>query len=355
MSNEVKIGLLAIVAIGLSFWGFKFIMGKNALSASNLYYVEYTDVEGLQKATPVRLSGLQVGIVSDLYLKPEDPNRRVTVVLDLNKDMQIPKNTKAIIISTSVMGGKAIDLEYSYPCSGTDCAKSGDYLQGETRGLLASMLSEDQAKSYVDIFKNGMNEIIDTINNEFLDENSNSPIALSLRDLRYTMGNLRTTSSQLDVVIQRSSRDIEGTLKNLNSVTGTLQANNDKIKNIIYSADNFASDLAEADLQNTISKVKVTIDSLQVTLGSANGAIKGVSSAINRINMGEGTLGKLMQDDSIYVQLRSLTYNLDSLSTDIKERPYRYIPLKSRLKVKRFDRLDAKDAAIQNEKLIMKN
>lgn len=349
MSNEVKIGILAIVAVGLSLWGYKFIMGKNALSASNLYYVDYATVEGLQKGTPVRISGFQVGVVSDIYLKPDDPNRRVTIVLDLGKKTLVPKETKATIVVTSIMGAKAVDLFYNQPCSGDDCAPSGSYLQGETRGLLGSMLSEDQAESYVNIVKDGLNDILDTLNREILDENSNSPIALTLRDMRYTMSNLRSSTSQLDATLQHSSRDIEKTFKNLNSLTTTLEANNDKLKNILANADNFTSDLAAVDLQNTIESIKSTVGSLNQTLGTTNTAIQGVNSVIGRINAGEGTLGKMLQDEALYYDLKSMSSNVDSLVNDLQDRPYRYIPFKSRNRVLRYDKKDDKIEASSNQ------
>lgn len=356
MSNEVKIGILAVVAIALSLWGYKFIMGKNALTSSNIYYVEYENVEGLQKATPVRISGFQVGVVSDLYMKPDDPARRVVVVLDLNKEVKIPKNTKAIIMSTSIMGAKAIVLDYAYPCAEGDCAPSGSYLQGESRGLLASMLSEEQTESYVDILKTGLNEIIDTLNEEFLDSTSNSPIALSIRDLRYTMSNLKSSSSELDIILRRSSADIQGTFKNLNSVTGTLQANNEKIKGIIVNAEDFSADLAKADLHRASDEVVASIKSLQQTLNSADNAIKSVNTTMTRINSGEGTLGKLLKDETLYYDLKTMSSNVDTLVNDLQTRPYRYIPFKSKRKVDKYDREAAKklensNAAVKKDSL----
>ncbi len=343
ISNEVKIGILAVVAVSLSLWGYKFIMGQNVLTSSNIYYVEYANVNQLQKATPVTINGFPVGVVADLYLKPNDPERKIVVVLDLSRDIQIPKNTKAVIISTGFMGGKAIMLDYEKPCSGEDCAKSGDYLKGETRGLLASMVGEDKVQSYVDIIKSGLEEIIDTLNQEFLDENSNSPIALSVRDLRSTMANLKSSTGQLDALMQRSSGDISGTLKNLNAVTKTIETNNEKIKSIISNTDALSAQLVEADLKQTIAEIKTAVGNLSKTLSTADEAISGVSSTVGKINKGEGTLGKLMQDEALYYELKELSVTLDSLAMDIEKRPYRYIPLKSRRKVQKYDRLDAKD------------
>lgn len=343
MSNEVKIGILAIVTLALSLWGYKFIMGKNALVSSNVFYVEYANVNQLQKGTPVTISGYQVGVVGDIYLKPGDPDLAVIVMLDLNKDINIPKNTKATIVATGFMGGKAIQLSYPQPCSGPDCAKSGDYLQGETKGLLTSMMGPDDAQQYVNILKDGLQEVIDTLNKEFLSEDSNSPIALSIRDLQSSMGNLKSSTSQLDQMLRRSSGDIEGTMKNLNAITGTLEANNDKIKNILANAENLTGDLAEADLQKTLAEVKTAINSLTNTLNSADSAIQGVNKTVSKLNQGEGTLGKMLQDDALYYELKTMSSSIDSLVSDIQDRPYRYMPLKTRRKVEKYDRQDARE------------
>ncbi len=343
MSNEVKIGLLAVVTLALSLWGYKFIMGRNALASSNLFYVEYKNVEGLQKATPVRISGYDVGVVANLYLKLDDPERKVVVVLDLRKGIQIPKDTKATIVATGFMGGKAIVLEFDRPCTGDDCAKSGDYLRGETKGMLASMLSTDNAQAYVDIVKSGLQEVIDTLNRELLSDGSSSPIALTFKDLQKTMANLESGTAQLDGLLQRSSGNIERTLQDMSILTSTLRASNDKIKGILANADKISADLAAAELKQTVLDVKHTITSLNSTIGTAETMLQGVSTTLNRINQGEGTLGKLLQNDELYTELKMMSSNIDSLVTDFQGRPYRYMPLKSRRKVQKYDRQDAKE------------
>lgn len=340
MSNEVKIGILAIVTIAVSFWGYKFIMGQNALASSNIYYVEYENVEGLQKATPVRISGYDVGVVADIYLKPDDPDRNVIVMLDLRKDIKIPKDTKATIVATGFMGGKAILLEYDKPCFDDDCAESGAYLQGSAKGLFGSMVGEENMKEYVDIIKNGLQDVIDTLNKELLSEDSDSPVAKSAKDLQATMANLESTTAQLDNLLRRSSGNIEGTLKNLDAITGTLKDNNDKIKNILTNAETLTGDLAQADIKKTLQEVSDAIKDLSKTLQTADGAIAGVSTTLDKINNGEGTIGKLMQDEALYNELKTMSASIDSLVSDIQERPYRYMPLKGRNQINRYDRKD---------------
>ena len=65
-----------------------------------------------------------------------------------------------------------------------------------------------------------------------------------------------------------------------------------------------------------------------------------IDELVTQLKAGEGTLGMLLQDDGLYTNLNALSFSLDSLMTDIQEKPYRYVPLKSRRKVEKFDRQD---------------
>lgn len=340
MSNEVKIGLLAIVTIGISLWGYKFILGKNALVKSNIYKVYYERVDGMQVGTQVRISGVRVGSVANISLEDD---QMVLVTLDMDRGIRIPKNTVATILATGFMGGKAIELVYDQPCSGPDCAESGDFIEGETKGLVSSMMGEENLENYVDIIKNGLGDIIDTLNRQLLSEDSQSPIAESLRNLQGTLENLNSATYQVDRLMRNSSKDIDGAMSNLASITGAVAAKKEQIGHIIDNADSLSQQLAAADLQRTIQEVNTAIKDLQNTLQTADRALGGVTTTVGKINSGEGTLGKLLQDEKLYQNLNDLSLRADSLFNDLQERPYRYIPLKSRRKVRKFDRQDAQE------------
>lgn len=340
MSNEVKVGLLAIVAIAVSYWGYKFIMGKNVLLKSNTYKVYYPKVDRMQVGTQVYINGVPVGSVAEVQLL-NDIDRTVEVILDLQPGMTIPKDTKAIIVATGFMGGKAIKLHYETPCSGDDCAEPGDTLEGEFRGLLDSMVGEEAVDDYVNILQNSLQKVIDTLNYALLSDESDSPIANTMRNLDATMANLNSSTARLDRLLQRSSGDIEATLGNVRSITGNLEANNKKIEAILANADSLSSQLVAADLAKTVQEINASITALKGTLERANGAIGGVSELVDGVNAGEGTLGMLLQDEALYQNLSQLSRQADSLITDFQTRPYRYVPLKSRNRVERYDRKDA--------------
>lgn len=339
MSNETKIGILAVVAIALSLWGYKFVMGKNVFSSSNLFYVEYDSVDQLQKSNPVLINGFQVGVVRDLYLKPESANI-VIVELDISNEIRVPKTAIASIVSTGMMGGKAVVLSYEKPCI-ENCAETGDQLQGATKGMLASMLGNPgEVGEYMDVVTNSVGDIIDTIKLKAGDENGQ--LNKSLKDMQKIIDNLKATSTNLNYMIANSGKQLDGILQNMNGITDNIEGSNAEITNILKNANEFTNQLTKVELEQTLKEAEDALKNLSATMKTADKAVADINAITTKINSGEGTLGKLIADEALYKQLSSASFQADSLMTDFRERPYRYIPLKSRNKVKKHDAKDAK-------------
>lgn len=341
MSNEIKIGILAIVTIAVAFWGYKFIIGNNILVKTNSYQVLYDDVSGLQIGTDVKIHGVDVGTVAGVKLLPGE-KEQVLVILELDKDISIPKDTRAVIATTSVMGSMDVMLKYEKPCSGADCAEVGSFLQGETLGLIGSMVGTDNLELYIKELESTLLVLMDSIDQKFLGIESQNPLAKTLRNLDATTSQLSVASAKLNGLL---SKEIKNTLGSLESVTGTLDEKKETLASVLDNADTLTSQLAAANLDQTIGEFQQTLEDLQKTLASATSTLDGVNATVGGISKGEGTLGKLMKDDELYYNLQRLITNADSLSNDLKDHPYRYVPFKSRKKVKRFERLDAKEAA----------
>ena len=274
--------------------------------------------------TNVTISGVPIGSVAKIELV-ENKKGKVLVTLDLQSGTQVPKNAVAAILSTGFMGGKVVKLIFDEPCT-NNCAQSGDYLQGKMFGMVTSMLGEDGLAQMMDEVKDGFGAIIDTLNDKVLNEDSNTPIAMAIKDLRQTLGNLQSASLQLDVVVRRSSGKIDGTLDNLYSLTGSIEQKSDQIGQVIDNASTLSNQLVKADLQKTMGEVNESIASLQTTLNETSKAVDGINQLVGQIQDGEGSLGKLVNDEELYENLSSLSHQFDSLATDLQDRPYRYIP-----------------------------
>ncbi|MBB4077654.1 phospholipid/cholesterol/gamma-HCH transport system substrate-binding protein [Lewinella aquimaris] len=343
MRYEVKIGILAIVAILLAFWGFKFIQGSNLFSSSQTYYVDYKDVAGLTVGTPVQIAGVTVGTVKQINL--DQIKKLVVVTLEVRKNVNVPVETQAYISTISLLGEKAVQLEYDRPCFGEDdCAESGSYLQGSSKGILASFLGTDPDADPAAGIKGQISEAVDSIRWTLFSEESNNPLARSSRDLAVTMENLKLTTARLQQIMDANSREINTTFDNLATLTGALSDQEESITSIIANADTLTTNLSSLDLDQTMDEVNTSIVRLRGTLDEADRALGGVTAVMNDVQSGKGTLGKLLTDDEIYNRLNRASIAADTLLSDLQDRPYRYVPFKSRKRVLKFDRKDAEIA-----------
>jgi phospholipid/cholesterol/gamma-HCH transport system substrate-binding protein len=347
MRNEVKIGILAIVAILLAFWGFKFIQGSNLFSSSTVYYVTYENVAGLTVGTPVQIAGVAVGSVNEIKLDQQD--RKVVVTLEVRNSVNVPKETRAYISTVSLLGEKAVELEYDRPCFGEgDCAEDGSFLEGASKGILASFLGGEGGDNPGDQIKDQIGTAVDSIRWTLFSEDSDNPIARSTRDLATTMENLKGSSNQLQALLANNSGEISRTFENMESLTNTLNQNEESIARILQNADTLTANLSELELDRTVDEVNQSITQLRGTLDEADAALGSITSVMNDVSEGKGTLGKLLTDDEIYNRLNRASIAADTLLTDLQERPYRYVPFKSRKRVLKFDEKDAEQQAEEN-------
>jgi len=344
MTNETKVGLLAVITIVASIIGYNFLKGINLVNAPNLLYAKYDNVASLTVSAPIMINGLQVGVVKDIYFMED--MQTIEVEMNIEQDYRIPKDAQAVITSLSIMGGTAIKIKYNSICGGPDCAQSGDRINGRVAGTLEGLLGNPKDMDpYFDGLKNNTRPIIDSLKASLTDPNSDDDISKSIRDIAIVLENLKATTANMNKLMAANAQPINGVLKNTETFTGNLNGSNQNIKGIMQNADSLTSNLADLELEKTLESTNEAIESLKNTMTSADEAVGKLTEILDKINNGEGALGKLMTDATVIDQFSSMAVRLDSVMTDFQERPYRYMPLKSRRKVKKLDRLDAKEAA----------
>ena len=330
MGREIKIGLLAVIAIGLFIWGYKYLLGTNVLQRSNIYYIDYQDIDHLQVSAPVMIHGFQVGTVTDINLNP-DNLRTIIVTIDVDRDIKLPPSTVAELRSVGMMGGKSVELAYKGVCS-DDCLTSGSNLKGRSLGFIQSMVEPSEIEHYLATIEQGIGGVIDSINYSLLEEDPESGLGKTVSDLRITIANMKQTTILMNRLFADASGKLVTVLDGVSTVTETLKTNNEEIAGLLQNTNAITRQLADARLDTTILKANKALgstgnmmESLEATLAKADQTFTQLQTMLTGINAGEGSLGGLTRDKELYDNLNRASKNLDLLLQDFRLNPKRYV------------------------------
>ncbi len=310
VSKEFKIGIVVICAVAAFVWGINFLKGSNLFSNKFELYAVYPKIENLIPANPVLVNGYKIGQVSTISLIPHGHDQYVLIKFSITEDIKIPTNTVARAISADLLGSKAIEFVLG---DSKDYFKNGDTLiKAETeRGLKESFnaqLAPIQAKAEKLI---GSVDSVMSVVNAILNAKTRKNIDESFEGVRRAILTLEQTAYKMDDLIGSEKVKISSVLSNLNSITSNLSKNGQKIDNIISNVSNMTDSLAKAQIKDAIA--------------NADKSMKELSVMLAKINEGQGTLGKLAKNDSLYNNLNKSTADLDKLLNDLRINPERYI------------------------------
>jgi phospholipid/cholesterol/gamma-HCH transport system substrate-binding protein len=307
-TRKVLIGFSFIAAIVIFIWGYNFLRSKNLFKQDTTYYGSYTKVNGLIKANPIVINGLRIGQVKDIYFNP-NMSGDIIVVMDLSTNFPIPKNSIAHIFSSDLMGSKAIEIKLG---NSSDLLQEGDTLRTSIEGGLMEEVnaSVQPIKAKAENLLASIDTLVIAFQSIF-NKSARDNLKQSFADIEQTFANLQNTTSNLDTLVVTESTTISSILSNIDSIALTLKNNRHSFQNIIQNFEVISDSLAE-------SEIPATFDRLNSTLAE-------MESIIAKINEGQGTLGMLVTQDSLYNELNRSAVALDSLLNDVRKNPKRYV------------------------------
>ncbi len=334
MSKELKIGIITLVTLVIMIWGFQYLKGKNLLKKGYSFEAVYSDVEGLDVASPVQINGLTVGNVSNIRVNPDDVSQMI-VSLDIEGEFLLPKSTMAINAAPSgVIGNRKIILDFDHLCSGDDCLEGGERLESGVRGILASVVGEGEIDEVMASLRSSLGPMMDTVIYKITNEESDNALSNSLNNLDQVTQNLASLTGNLDRLLRSSYGNLNATLENLAVVTESFATTKGDMENMIKNLSSFTDQVVEADLGGTMAKTSETIEStnnllneLKTTVEKANSSFTSVNSLLEKVDTGEGTIGRLLNDPEIYHNLEATSKHLALLLQDLRLNPKRYVRL----------------------------
>jgi phospholipid/cholesterol/gamma-HCH transport system substrate-binding protein len=306
LSKEFKIGVVVVCAIAALIWGINFLKGTNLFSTKYYLYAIYPRIDNLNPSDPLQINGYKIGRINDITLISRQNRQMVLVEFLLTEDVEIPRHSIARIMSNDILGGKAVEVIFSKE---KEFVKNKDTLVAETeQGWKESFnrqIAPLQAKAEKLI---GNVDSVMSVVNMMMNAKTRENIDKSFESIRRAILSLEQTAVKLDASVEPK---LSALLTNLNTIASNLNQSEQKITNILNNFSTLSDSLAKSHLRSAINNADRSLRELDILLA--------------RINAGEGTLGKLARNDSLYNNLNRSSEHLDKLLKDLNENPKRYV------------------------------
>lgn len=294
LSKEIKTGLLAVFAISTFILGYNYLKGSSLFKTERVFYAVYENVEGLGLSSAVNINGFRVGKVQNIEI---DKNTGLMIVtFSVENDFQFSKQSIARIYGGGIIGGKSLAIIPVFESN--VIATTGDTLQSQVEEGIMELVNDrlTPLQMKIESAVEGVDSLMVAVN-DVLDEKSRKNLRSSIADLNAITSSFVVSSTKLQSLLTNNEDKLNRTFDNLDATTQNFAA--------------FSDTLAQVNLNQMVNELEATIQNFK--------------ALSENLNNGEGTLGKLLNDDSLYDNLDFATKQLEELLQDVKLNPTRYI------------------------------
>ena len=295
-SKELKIGVFVVVVLVASFFLINYLRGEDLFNREIELVSRYEKLEGLTASAPVYIKGYKAGKVSEVTYMPETDD--FEVVCSVFKEFVIPSDSRMTIYSVDIMGGKGVRIDLG---NSPERVSDGDFLQPSYEvGLMDGL-----AANLTPLFEK-VSATLDSLNmtvsgvNRILTEHNTESVSRTIAHIEKTMGDVRSIAAS----VEGKSNELESFIENLAEFSAAFDDIAEKVDTTMTTFNSFMGDLNDSDIEGLVDSFK---------------------SLVNNINDPDGTIGKILSDDSVYNSVDSLLTDIDELVRKIQENPKKYI------------------------------
>ena len=281
-SKELVIGLTTFAAVICFIWGYNFLKGTNIFTQKRDYYAFYENVHGLEIGQPVTINGFKIGQVTGITFDYSF-NGPLLVAFHISKPVDFTKDTKVRIYDMDIMGAKGLQVDLGIS---KEMASPGDTLAGD----IQISLTEQVTKQFVPI-KAGTERLVSVLDS--------------------TLRSITTLTNKASLLIEANHTNLTNAVENIDTLASVFTSQRTQITAILHNMNVFTEDLVKANVDEAI--------------GTLNKTMSDLNSIITDVKSGEGTLGKLIQDGSLYSEMNESLGQLELLLQDMRENPKRYV------------------------------
>ncbi len=295
IKTEAKVGIFVLISLILLFYMTLKISGVKKIKGEGvIYYVEFTNVSGLVKKAKVEIAGVEVGWVEDILLTPQG---KAKVAIKINPNVKLYQNAKAFVRSYGFMGEKYVEI---FPGNKGIVLSKGAVIKNSY-----SEKSIGEVADEISVAVSEFSKFIKNLNASIGDIGGNK-VKNIINNFDNFSYNLASFTENLNSLLSKNENKIQNMIDNFNSISFTL---NKSIKNI-------------AEISEKLNTGKGTLGKLindEEFYNEIKNSFEGIRKVTDLLTQGKGTFGKLLIDDSIYKDLKRTIANIDSITTKINK------------------------------------
>ena len=298
MKKELKIGIFVVAVIVASFFVLNYLRGEDIFNREYKVVSRYDNVEGLVPSAPVFIKGYKAGKVIGVSYDSEKGD--FIVSCSISNDFVVPSDSKMVIYGVDIMGTKGVKIDLGV----SDVAvENGESL---TPAYEAGLM--DSVAGNITPLLEKVTQTLDSLSvtvsgvNKLLSESNQNSLSRTLVHVEKTMANLRVLSSS----INGKSNEITALVENLYDFSSKLGSLTEKVDTAMTGVGELINTVNESDINGVVTSFKTLLDN---------------------INDPDGSIGKLMNNDSVYNSVDSLLSDVNVLVNKIQENPKKYLKI----------------------------
>lgn len=298
MKKELKLGIFTLTIIVVSFFVLNYLRGEDIFDREYELTSRYENLEGLVASAPVYIKGYKAGKVTEVTYDSKAGDFIVTC--SVSKDFVVPSDSKMAIYSVDIMGGKGVKIELG---SSEKPAEDGDALSP--------------------VFEAGLMDTLGGSIGPLL-----AKVTSTLDSLSVTVAGVnRILSDANQASLSRTLKSLEMTMANLRSLSSSVNGKSGKITALVDDLRVFSSKLGgiAEKIDTTMTGVNGLVDT--VNDSDIKGMIESFKSLLESINDPDGSVGRLLNSDSVYNSVDSLLNDVNVLVNKIQENPKKYLKI----------------------------
>ena len=287
MKAETRVGIFILIAISIfiylsiSIRAFRFDRDQ-----FNMYKAYFDDVGGLAVKASVKIAGVEVGWIDSIDLLNDG---RAEVIIEINKNYKLAKNAYAMVHQEGLIGNKTMVIDSGDPSTGFLMPGSTLSLPGRTPASVGELL--DQFKDIA----SSIHDIASSFKNVFATRQAETNMRQALESITKASERIADFSQVLQSTIRNNQDNINGTLADIRSSAQSLKKGIPEVKDDIHDAS---------------KKVGSAFEQVEDASVQARDTFKEAGQVVEKINTGKGLIGKLINEDETYTDIKKTVRGL---------------------------------------------